>query len=72
MNWFLIEGLQRYGHEDLAGVIRHDTLYLIESAGFREYYDARDGSGCGSEDFSWSAALTLELSESFHASESKS
>jgi len=62
MNWFLMEGLRRYSHDDLAGAIRRDTLGLIEGAGFREYYDARDGSGCGSSDFSWSAALTLELS----------
>lgn len=63
MNWFLIEGLLRYGYDDLAKVIRQDTLGLIESSGFREYYDPRDGSGCGSADFSWSAALALELSE---------
>jgi glycogen debranching enzyme len=62
MNWFIIDGVRRYGYDDLADIIRRDTLSLIESAGFREYYDARDGSGCGSDDFSWSAALTLELS----------
>jgi neutral trehalase len=63
MNWFVIEGLQRYGYDDLAKVIRQDTLDLIQGGGFREYYDARTGSGCGSSDFSWSAALTLELSQ---------
>ncbi|MGB8983954.1 MAG: trehalase family glycosidase [Anaerolineales bacterium] len=62
MNWFIIEGLQRYGYHDLAAVIRQDTLSLVEANGFREYYDARDGSGCGSADFSWSAALAIELS----------
>lgn len=62
MNWFIIDGVRRHGYHDLADVIRRDTLDLIESAGFREYYDARDGSGCGSDDFSWSAALALELS----------
>jgi hypothetical protein len=62
MNWFIIEGLQRYGYDDLAETIRQDTLELIEAHGFREYYDARDGSGCGSTEFSWSAALALELS----------
>jgi len=62
MNWLIMEGLGRYGYDDLADVIRKDTLGLIENAGFREYYDAQDGSGCGSTDFSWSAALTLELS----------
>jgi glycogen debranching enzyme len=61
MNWFIIEGLRRYGYDELAGDIRQDTLGLIETSGFREYYDPRDGSGCGSTDFSWSAALALEL-----------
>jgi hypothetical protein len=62
MNWFIMEGLQRYEYTDLAETIRQDTLGLMESSGFREYYDARDGSGCGSVDFSWSAALALEMS----------
>jgi glycogen debranching enzyme len=61
MNWFIMEGLRRYGYDDLAETIRRDTLSLIEAAGFREYYDPRDGSGCGSTDFSWSAALAIEL-----------
>ena len=63
MNWFILEGLRGYGYHDLTESIRKDTLYLIETSGFREYYDARDGSGCGSTEFSWSAALTLELSQ---------
>ena len=63
MNWFIIEGLHRYGYDELAQTIRKDTLGLIEAGGFREYYDPRDGSGCGSTDFSWSAALALELLE---------
>ena len=63
MNWFIIEGLRRYGYDQLADVIRQDSLRLIEASGFREYYDAHDGSGCGSDDFSWSAALAVELSQ---------
>lgn len=61
MNWFIMEGLRRYGYDDLAETLQRDTLGLIEAAGFREYYDPRDGSGCGSTDFSWSAALAIEL-----------
>jgi hypothetical protein len=61
MNWFIIEGLRRYGFDDVAEVIQQDTLGLMEAHGFREYYDVRDGSGCGSVDFCWSAALLLEL-----------
>ena len=63
MNWFLIEGLQRYGYTDLAETIRQDSFSLLDASGFREYYDPRDGSGAGSTDFSWSAALALELSQ---------
>ena len=61
MNWFIMEGLSRYGYHELAESVRQDSLRLVETSGFREYYDARDGSGCGSTDFSWSAALTFEL-----------
>jgi len=63
MNWLIMEGLRRYGYDDLVEMIRRDTLSLVETSGFREYYDARDGSGCGSTDFSWSAALTFELTK---------
>ncbi|RPI89727.1 MAG: glycoside hydrolase [Chloroflexi bacterium] len=71
MNWFLIEGLRRYDYDDLAETIRQDSLGLIEANGFREYYDVRDGSGCGSADFSWSAALAIELLETAQDREDK-
>lgn len=64
LNWFVIEGLRRYDYNHLADAIQHDSLELITRSGFREYYDPRDGSGCGSTDFSWSAALAFELQES--------
>ncbi len=61
LNWLVESGLRRYGYQDLAGVIRRDSLALIRKAGFWEYFDATSGSGCGSDDFSWSAALAIEL-----------
>ncbi len=64
MNWFITESLRRYRYGDLRKAIRQDTLGLIRASGFREYYDPCNGSGCGSMDFSWSAALMLELSQS--------
>lgn len=64
MNWFITEGLRRYGYDGLAETIRQDTLALIEASGFREYYDPCNGSGRGSTDFSWSAALTFAFSQS--------
>jgi hypothetical protein len=33
----------------------------MQMSGLREYYDPRDGSGCGATDFSWSAALAIEM-----------
>jgi hypothetical protein len=60
LNWLVAEGLVNYGFHTLAEKIRADSLELIHRSGFREYYDPRDGSGCGSIDFSWSAALTIE------------
>jgi glycogen debranching enzyme len=60
-NWLLAQGLGRYGFHDLAEALRRDALELIARSGFREYYDPHDGSGCGSADFSWSAALALDF-----------
>lgn len=60
-NWLLIEGLRRYALHEAAAALRRDTLELMLRSGFREYYDPRDGSGCGSQSFSWSAALAIDL-----------
>ncbi len=61
INWLVVQGLRRYGYTELAQRIAGDTLALVEGGGFAEYYDPRDGSPCGARDFSWSAALVLEL-----------
>lgn len=61
LNWLLADGLRRYGYDDLAQALRADALELMGGSGFREYYDPRDGSGCGSREFSWSAALAFEF-----------
>ncbi|MEU4403703.1 hypothetical protein AB0F88_04205 [Streptosporangium sp. NPDC023963] len=60
-NWLLRRAA---GAHDLAGLVRllgSGTLRLVRQAGFRECFDPFDGSGRGSRDFSWSAALTLDL-----------
>jgi glycogen debranching enzyme len=63
INWLAYQGLQRYALHEQADSIRADSLALLETQGFREYYDPRDGSGSGATDFSWSAALALEFLE---------
>ena len=60
-NWLVIQGLGGYGYSDLAATIRRHTLDLVAGAGFREYFDPRNGGGYGTPGFSWSAALTLDL-----------
>jgi len=60
-NWLIARGLQRYGYHDLARDIRSDTLALVESAGFCEYFDPRSGAGYGAEGFAWTAALVIDL-----------
>ena len=61
MNWFVIQGLRRYGFTTEANQLRTKTLELVGLSGFREYYDPLSGEGLGATHFSWSAALTLDL-----------
>jgi len=59
VNWMIADGLRAYGHDALAERIRQDSGRLIRAAGFAEYFDPLDGSGCGGGDFSWTAAMAL-------------
>jgi glycogen debranching enzyme len=61
INWLIADGLRRYGFNAQADALVRDSLTLIRSSGFREYYDPRDGSGRGAIDFCWSAALAIEM-----------
>jgi hypothetical protein len=60
-NWLLARGLRRYGADDLAERIERDTRSLVEREGFREYFSPTVGEGRGSDRFSWTAALYLDL-----------
>jgi glycogen debranching enzyme len=59
VNRMIADGFGAYGHDEIAGRIRHGSLRLVETAGLREYYDPRTGAGLGGHDFSWSAAIWL-------------
>jgi glycogen debranching enzyme len=61
INWFLIRGLERVGLAAEAEELRELTLRLVSASGFNEYYHPSTGEPLGSRDFSWSAALTLDL-----------
>ena len=65
LNWLLFNGFRRYQFTDLAHQIQDDTIQLISDYGFYEYFDARKGIegtiGLGGNNFSWTAALTIDL-----------
>ncbi len=61
MNWMIIQGLKDYGYHDEARLVRDRTLETIEIAGMREYFDPFTGHGLGGENFTWTAALALDL-----------
>jgi glycogen debranching enzyme len=61
INWFLVRGLERCGLEAEAAELRRLTLRLVQASGFAEYYHPATGEPLGSAEFSWSAALTLDL-----------
>jgi hypothetical protein len=45
----------------LADEIAASSIELVRLSGFREYFDPLDGSGHGSDRFSWSAALFTDM-----------
>jgi glycogen debranching enzyme len=61
VNWFLVRGLERCGLAAEAEQLRLLTLRLADTSGFAEYYDPSTAAPLGSSDFSWSAALALDL-----------
>ncbi len=60
-NWLIIDGLKRYGFMDDAEDLRQKTIAMVSSAGCYEYFSPIDGKGLGAENFSWTAALTIDL-----------
>jgi len=54
-------GLLKYGYKNEAGLIKQGVLELVENHGFREYYDPYKGQGLGGRDFSWTAALAIDM-----------
>lgn len=63
-NWLLIDGLRRNGFKDHAGALRESTLEMVEQVGFYEYFSPLDGQPAGVSNFSWTAALTIDLLQS--------
>jgi len=64
LNWLLFKGLKQYEYNDISQRVKNDSIELIERYGFYEYFDARkeqSETGYGGNNFSWSAALIIDL-----------
>ncbi len=64
MNWMIIQGLKRYGYTEEAEHIRKQTIKLVTENGPSEYFSPINGSPAGAKNFSWTAALLIDLIES--------
>ncbi|HSX33811.1 MAG TPA: trehalase family glycosidase [Candidatus Saccharimonadales bacterium] len=62
-NWLIIDGLKRYGYHDHAAALTESMLELVKEHGFYEYFNPLDGTPLGAPNFSWTAALTIDLLE---------
>ncbi|WP_196279066.1 MGH1-like glycoside hydrolase domain-containing protein [Catellatospora vulcania] len=60
-SWIIWRGLREHSHLRDADRLRDSMLDTVATAGFREYVDPLSGRGLGADDFSWTAALTLDL-----------
>lgn len=61
VNYMLVDGLGRHGHEELARRLRDSSLALIDRFGMAEYFDPITGAACGGKNFTWTAAMVLEF-----------
>jgi glutaredoxin len=61
INWYLAKGVRKYGDGELADWIEDSLIALTERYGYYEYYDPNTGKGLGAKDFSWTAALIIDL-----------
>jgi hypothetical protein len=60
-NWLIIDGLRRAGYKDHADALVETTLDMVGRSGFWEYFDPTTGEGLGAHNFSWTAALVLDM-----------
>ncbi len=67
LNWIIYKGLLRYEFTGEARRLKNDSLYFMEKYGFYEYFESSKAAneslqkGYGGNNFSWSAALTIDF-----------
>jgi hypothetical protein len=60
-NWLIIEGLKNYGFLLEAKTLEDKTLKMVKKSGFYEYFNPNTAKPAGAANFSWTAALTIDL-----------
>ncbi len=63
-NWMIIDGLKRYKFHAEAEELMAHSVELVKKSGFFEYFSPLDATPAGAANFSWTAALLLDLVES--------
>lgn len=67
VNWMLYFGLKKYGFDAMADAVKMDSIKLVETNGFFEYFDPRPEAtmlktaGLGADAFSWTASIYLDF-----------
>jgi Trehalase len=61
IDWLIWRGLRQHGAPAVTDGIARSMTQLVRRSGFREYFDPFTGEGYGSHDFSWTAALLIDL-----------
>ena len=59
-NWFIYKGLKNKDNL-FSNKVKSKTMQIIEKKGFFEYFSCKNGKPMGAKNFSWSAALYLDL-----------
>ncbi len=60
-NWLIIDGLKQYGFDKEAQELTKKTIKMVSKSGPSEYFNPLDASAAGAPNFSWTAALAIDL-----------
>jgi hypothetical protein len=60
-NWLIADGLKRYGYHEAAQKIIDSSIKVVTKHGPHEYFSAKNGKPAGARNFSWTAALIIEM-----------
>lgn len=59
-NWLIADGLKRYGYHEHAAALIESSLELVQQGSFHEYFNPLTGAPLGANNFSWTAAVTID------------